>query len=173
MGRILRELTQAVEDFVPPADPVWRTEPVSGSTSMRHGDVGPWNTIWKGDRLVGLVDWDFAEPAPPLWDLAQAAWYGVPIFGGENRHRECGFDTEPDLRHRLKVLCGAYGADAETVLDALRDLQAVEQERVVSLSAQGIHPFTVFAARGDVEDLDAEAAELAALRGPDGPFGGL
>ncbi|WP_020578791.1 aminoglycoside phosphotransferase family protein [Actinopolymorpha alba] len=167
IGRMLRELAEAVQSFTPPPGAVWRTTvagpPLPGG-SIRHGDLGMWNTIWDAERLVGLIDWDFAEPAPPLWDLAQAAWYAVPFFRGEAGWRACGFAEEPDLRHRFTILCDAYGADPAAVLDALSALQSAERQRVATLGAAGIAPFTDFLARGDLDELDTEAAWLAAHR---------
>jgi hypothetical protein len=165
IGHMLRELRSAVSEFVPPPDAVWRTQPVTSAQELRHGDVGPWNMIWNGDDLVGLIDWDFAEPAPPLWDIAQAAWYAMPIFGTKARLRDCGFKAEPDLRHRLRVLCGASDTDPVDVLDALADLQEVEQQRVAHLGKAGIAPFAAFLARGDVEQLTYEREKLANIRG--------
>jgi Ser/Thr protein kinase RdoA (MazF antagonist) len=164
IGQMLRELSEALSDFAPPPESIWRTEPVAGSAAIRHGDVGPWNMLWDGDELVGIVDWDFAEPAPPLWDIAQTAWYTIPIFGGAERSQECGFVREPDRAHRLGVLCTAYGAEPADVLDALADLQRVEQERLVQLAAEGEYPFTTFLARGDNDVLTAERARLTSWR---------
>jgi phosphotransferase family enzyme len=163
VGNMLRELTNAIANFQPPPGAQWRTSPpVAGP--VRHGDLGMWNTIWRGDRLVGLIDWDFAEPAPPLWDLAQAAWYGIPLFRGDSGWKDCGFSAEPDRRHRLAVLCDAYGADPAAVLDALADLQALELDRVQRLGGAGITPFDAFLARGDATELAAEQHWLAANR---------
>ncbi len=167
LGRMLRELTDAVQKFDPPPEAVWRTSPAGPPLpggSIRHGDMGMWNTIWNGDRLVGLIDWDFAEPAPPLWDLAQTAWYAVPFYRGEDGWQSCGFTAEPDHRRRFAALCDAYGAEREAVLDALVELQATERHRVATLGAAGIAPFQDFLARGDLAELDEEAAWLAARR---------
>lgn len=166
VGRMLRQLADAVADFDPPAGAQWRTSPEVAEPSglIRHGDVGMWNTIWRGDRLVGLIDWDFAEPAPPLWDLAQAAWYGVPLFRADSGWRSCGFTTEPDRRHRLAVLCHAFGADPAAVLSALADLQAVELDRVQRLGRAGIAPYDAFLVRGDAAELATEQAWLATHR---------
>ena len=81
MAGMVAELRAAVRTFPTQADQVWRTGGVPGSEhrEIRHGDVGPWNMLWDGDRLVGLIDWEFAEPAPALWDFAQLAWYAVPL----------------------------------------------------------------------------------------------
>lgn len=166
IGRMLRELADAVADFVPPPDARWRTSPAVARPGgpIRHGDLGMWNTIWRADDLIGLIDWDFAEPAPPLWDLAQAAWYGVPLFRAEDGWRDCGFTAEPDRRHRLAVLCRAYGADPAAVLDALADLQDLELDRVQRLGSAGIAPFDAFLARGDAAELAAEQTWLQSHR---------
>jgi Phosphotransferase enzyme family len=167
VGSMLHDLTAAVASFVPPADAVWRTTvagPALHGGSIRHGDLGMWNILWRENRLVGLLDWDFAEPAPPLWDLAQAAWYAVPFFRGDDGWRACGFAAEPDRGSRLEVLCDTYGADPAAVLDALVELQSVERERIATFGSAGIAPFDLFLNRGDLDELDAEAAWLAANR---------
>lgn len=163
VGRMLRELAAALADFIPPQSARWRTSPQVAQPGgpIRHGDLGMWNTIWRGNQLVGLIDWDFAEPAPPLWDLAQAAWYGIPLYRGDNGWRDCGFTTEPDRRHRLAILCQAYGTEPAAVLDALADLQTLELDRVQRLGGAGIAPYDAFLARGDATELATEQTWLA------------
>lgn len=163
IGTMLRELADAMATFTPPADAVWR---VGGAPPgpIRHGDLGLWNTVWDGPELVGLIDWDFAEPAPPLWDLAQAAWYAIPLRGGTKGWQVSGFAQRPDERARLRTLCAAYGAEPVDVLDALADVQHEEQRRVRALGTRGVYPFDTFLARGDLDELDAEAAWLRAHR---------
>ncbi len=165
LGRVVRELGEAVSTFSPPPGARWRCDPLPGNDLViRHGDVAPWNTLWDGDRLVGVLDWDCAEPAPPLWDAAQAAWYLVPLRGGQKGWQASGFATEPDHRHRLEVLCRAAGAEPAEVLDALVDLQRVERRRVADLGAAGIEPYAAFLARGDLAELDAESRWLHSHR---------
>ncbi|HEY3505473.1 MAG TPA: phosphotransferase [Actinocatenispora sp.] len=157
VGRLVRDLGDAVAGFVPPADARWRSGVAyAPGMVMRHGDLAPWNTLWQGDRLTGLLDWDFAEPAPPLWDLAQAAWYFVPLRAAKG-WQASGFATEPDHRHRLGVLCAAAGADPADVLAALTDLQTCEYARIRDLGAAGVEPFATFLARGDLTELAAES----------------
>jgi hypothetical protein len=164
VGRALQQLEQAAATFVPPPDALWRTIPIAGAESMRHGDVGPWNAVFDGDGLVGFIDWDFAEPAPPLWDLAQAAWYFVPLRPPELGWQAAGFPTEPDLCERLAILCSAYGADVVDVLDALATLQQVELDRTIELGTQGVWPWRHYLDRGDVGAIRSEAEWLAANR---------
>lgn len=162
LARMLAELSAALQDFAPPADARWRFGGVPAGThsTNRHGDVGLWNTLWQDDRLVGLLDWDFAEPAPPLWDLAQLAWYGIPLRGRDKGWQACGFSAAPDIAHRLRVLCDAYGAEPEQVLAALVEAQACERDRIITLGGAGLHPYSFFLERGDLAELDGESAWL-------------
>ncbi|MET8297643.1 phosphotransferase [Streptomyces sp. NPDC005180] len=63
----LRQYHEAVRDFRPPADARWRGQEEEWRPGLiiRHGDLGPWNSIWNGDRLTGFIDWDFAAPGTP------------------------------------------------------------------------------------------------------------
>ncbi|MEU4625882.1 phosphotransferase [Actinoplanes sp. NPDC023801] len=76
-----------------------------------HGDFGPWNLVWHGNRPVGILDWDYAWPHPPIHDVAYALEYVTPLRddgaspgAGCQSSREPG-DTaahrrHPDLRAR-------------------------------------------------------------------------
>jgi aminoglycoside phosphotransferase (APT) family kinase protein len=35
--------------------------------------------VWADNRLIGFIDWDFAGPVYPDWDLAFAAFSWVPL----------------------------------------------------------------------------------------------
>ncbi|MDT5041757.1 MAG: hypothetical protein QOE51_2742 [Actinoplanes sp.] len=123
----LRGFHQAVADFVPPATAAWI---VPGATwqpgqIICHGDLGPWNSVWCNDQLGGFIDWDFAEPGTALDDIAQVAWYAVPLRGLAAA-REAGLAEGCDLAARLDIFCQAYGVAAAPVLDTLDRLIARE-----------------------------------------------
>ena len=160
----LREYHDAVRDFQPPADARWqgRTDEWRPGMIIRHGDLGPWNSIWHGERLAGFIDWDFAAPGHPLDDLAQLAWYAVPLRPVEQQRR-APVDGK-DLRGRLTALCDAYGADPDAVLDALAALQSREASRIERLGGRGEEPWATFLARGDAVEMVAEQAWLRAER---------
>jgi Phosphotransferase enzyme family len=44
-----------------------------------HGDFGPWNGVWHGERIAALIDVDHARPAPPIFDIACALEYAAPF----------------------------------------------------------------------------------------------
>ncbi len=155
---MLRELHDATHDLILPPETEWRGGP-AGKTAgqvIRHGDLGPWNTLWEGERLTGLIDWDFAEPGPPLTDLAQLALYFVPLRG-EGHWRECGFPRRPDFQHRVEVICAAYGAfgPAEIVREIVR-LQETAMAEITERAAEGRYPWTMFRDNGEVERTSAE-----------------
>jgi Ser/Thr protein kinase RdoA (MazF antagonist) len=77
---LLRQLHDAAAGFVPE-----RTSyrfhphrPLPGEI-ICHGDVGPWNTVYRDGLPVAFIDFDGAAPARPLTDLASAAWSFVPL----------------------------------------------------------------------------------------------
>lgn len=161
VGETLRCYHDVVSGFRPPPGAVWRTPGApAGGEVIRHGDLGPWNSVWRDGRLVGFIDWDFAEPGSRLQDLAQAAWYFVPVRPDELCQR-AGFASAPDRAHRLAVLCRAYGAfTSGEVVNELQRLIALERERTRRLGAQGLHPWAAFLRRGDIRKFTQEAAWL-------------
>jgi aminoglycoside phosphotransferase (APT) family kinase protein len=62
----------------------WLEESAPGGaerTSLCHGDAGPGNFLFEGDRVTALLDWEFAHLGDPLDDLA---WIAVraQLLGG-------------------------------------------------------------------------------------------
>ena len=86
---------------------------------VSHGDLGPWNTVYRDGIPVAFIDWDSAQPARPLADLADAAWTFVPL-APPGQLIEAGFDPLPDLPARLRMFVDAYGlTDRKAILPAL------------------------------------------------------
>jgi hypothetical protein len=161
-ARLLHEYHEAVASFAPPEDARWRAGPVALQPGqiVSHGDLGPWNSIWSGDVLVGLIDWEFAEPRVPVEDVAEMAWYFVPLQGARV-WREAGFGAAPDFARRPTVLCDAYGTfTVDEVVDALLRRQQLERQRTLELGARGVSPWNRFLARGDMAQFDEEHAWL-------------
>ncbi|WP_446750665.1 phosphotransferase [Streptomyces sp. WZ-12] len=79
---------------------------------IRHGDLGPWNSTWSGDRLSGFIDWDFAAPGHALDDLTQLAWYTVPLRPVERQRKDVGrrrTNPERPPQRAVRRLRGAPG----------------------------------------------------------------
>jgi hypothetical protein len=93
----------------------WRRDAVEPADVVCHGDVAPYNSVWRDERLVAFIDWDHAMPAPRGWDLGYAAYRFVSLTAPANDDgRQAGWDEQ---RRRLHVFCEAYGgADPDDVL---------------------------------------------------------
>ncbi|MFD2420491.1 phosphotransferase [Amycolatopsis pigmentata] len=97
---------------------------------MSHGDLGPWNTVYRNGLPVAFIDWDAAGPVDPLLDLAAAAWAFVPLAPPEQL-RETGFHPVPDVPARLRLFVDAYGlSDRRAILLALHRCTLLAAERI-------------------------------------------
>jgi hypothetical protein len=161
-ARLVRRYHDVVVGFVPSKEAIWRIGKVNFTPGqiIRHGDLGPWNTLWQRDHLTALLDWDFAEPGERITDLAQLAWYFVPLRG-EEYWGEAAFKKRPDFRQRLELVAREYdGFDVLEILHELDRLQNYDLEITKRLGGQGIHPWNLFFDRGGVQILKKENAWL-------------
>lgn len=164
VASMVKDLAASVATFDEPGGAVWHGGPRTDPQFMlRHGDLAPWNTLWVDGRLVALIDWDTAEPAPPLWDAAQAAWYFVPLRPAAG-YRSGAFPSEAEQIRRFRVWCVELGVDPAMLVSVVEDVQEFERDRIVDRGGAGVEPYATFLARGDVEDVDADRAWLAAHR---------
>lgn len=154
----LKSFHHLVKDYIPSETAGWCVPDLRWQPGLiiRHGDLGPWNTIWADDVLQGVIDWDFAEPGETITDIAQLAWHLVPLRG-DGFWSKAGFEDPPVLRNRLHVLCEAYGEfSPNSVIQALLDLQKTEISRISTLGRSGVEPWRTFFRRGDLEDTTRE-----------------
>ena len=165
LARWLRRYHDAVADFVPPPGAAWVVPGVAWRRGqiVRDGDLGPWNSVWRDSRLAGLIDWDLAEPGTPLEDVAQLAWYAVPLRGPQSGPA-AGLPEGTDPRARLDALCRAYSVPVIAVLDGVDQLIARETSRLRDLGAAGTEPWSTFRERGDEQMLAAELQWVHAAR---------
>lgn len=126
VGRAVRAVHDAAAALDLPRDG-WRWEPVEPVEVVCHGDVAPYNTVWRDGRLAALIDWDYAVPAPRAFDLGYAAYRFVSLTPPVHPD---GLGLTPGEQHRrLALLCDAYGgADPADVLR----WAAVRLERLVA-----------------------------------------
>jgi Phosphotransferase enzyme family len=131
-ARLVRDYHDAVRSFAPPADAQWRHCPGAPTFGeiVCHNDIGPWNTVYRGRVPVSFIDWDFAAPAPALWDIAYAAWRFVPLYHDGLPGSADRADAE-DCAWRLRLFCDAYGLDDRSrLLDVIQDRQQVMYDTV-------------------------------------------
>ncbi|MER7246348.1 phosphotransferase [Kribbella sp. NPDC000426] len=105
VGRLIRELHDALESFEPPSDTAWNVlvpDPAGGDL-ICHNDLAPWNLVRNNERWV-FIDWDNAGPSSRLWDLGYAATAFLPFVAGG------AVDVDGP---RLRALVDGYGLDPE------------------------------------------------------------
>lgn len=108
VGRLLRDLHDALDGWSPPPDARWVCPiPTDGADLVVHNDVAPWNLIVRPDGGLVLIDWDGCSPGTRTWDLAYLAHALVPLEPGA---------AWADVAARLAALADGYGLD-----DAGRD----------------------------------------------------
>lgn len=85
---------------------------------VAHNELGPHNTIFHENQLVGLIDWDDAAPGTRLRDLANAIYNYVDVGHWANQ-------TADEQARRIHLMCVAYGWDDPVAIvnDFEADLQ--------------------------------------------------
>jgi hypothetical protein len=157
-ARLLREYHQAVAGFAPPAGAAWATgqgAPGPGEI-VCHNDFVPWNVVWRDSTPVGVIDWDYAAPAPPLDDVAYALEWSIPFASDEECLSWRRFAVPPLRRHRLEVFGRAYGlTTTDGVIDAVIARQHKFRATVTQHAEQGIQPAIDEVASGYLDIVDA------------------
>jgi aminoglycoside phosphotransferase (APT) family kinase protein len=162
-ARLVRRLHAAAAGFAPRHTRYrLHPHPPQPGELVSHGDLGPWNTVYRDGVPSAFIDWDGARPLDPLTDLAEAAWAFVPLAPPEQL-REAGFDPVPDLPARLRLFTDAYGLpDRAAILPALvrARLPAPEQASLQCADAASAADVLAHAA-GELRWLDAILPDLA------------
>ncbi|MDI1463848.1 phosphotransferase [Catellatospora sp. KI3] len=160
VGTLLRRLHDATAGFTPPPDAVWQLPPRKPAEVVCHGDLAPYNCVFRGGELVAAIDFDTAHPGPRLWDVAYTAYRFVPLSGPGNPDFTAPL---PEQLRRLRLLSDAYGLDAAD----RRRLPGTAVRRVRALAghirdqaALGHPAFTRHLAEGHADLYDADAAHL-------------
>jgi len=101
---LIRKLHAAASGFRPVITSYrFHPHPPKAGEIVSHGDLGPWNTVYRHGIPVAFIDRDTAQPVDPLADLAAAAWAFVPL-APPGQLSEAGFDPLP--KWLLGLPCG-------------------------------------------------------------------
>jgi aminoglycoside phosphotransferase (APT) family kinase protein len=130
-AKLIRKLHSAAAGFAPVITSYrFDPRPPQPGEVVSHGDLGPWNTVYRDGIPVAFIDWDSAGPVDPLADLAAAAWTFVPL-APPRQLAEAGFDPLPDLPARLRTFVDAYGlADRKVILPGLQRCRPYQREQL-------------------------------------------
>lgn len=114
-------------------DGVWQLPEHHPVEVVCHNDFAPYNMVFTGGQLAGVIDWDTASPGPRVWDLAYLAYRLVPLVDPENP--DGGARSVSESARRLRLLCDSYGHDhdpgavASAAVERLRELASFTAER--------------------------------------------
>jgi hypothetical protein len=130
VARLLRGLHDAARGF-DPAGLTWDdslADPAGGAL-VGHNDVCPENVVFRNGVAVALLDFEFAAPGRPVYDVAHLGRLCVPI---EDEFDQARLGWRPaDRPARLRLVAAAYGLDGDgraELLTAMDDaIDRVEQ----------------------------------------------
>lgn len=120
VARLMRALHDAAADVGTAGR--WSTEMADpdGGPIICHNDVCLENVVFRAGHAVALLDWDFAAPGRPAYDLAQMARMCVPIDDDDNAGRLGWLPADRPLR--LRLVCDHYGMNSDGRAEVLAEL---------------------------------------------------
>ena len=163
----LRRYHDAVAGYRPAPDSVWSNGPggCGPGEIICHGDFGPWNGVWRGEDIVGLLDFDHARPSPPLFDVAYALEYAAPFRDDEECLRWLRYARPPDRSRRIGIFCDAYGiAVPGDIVDRVAGQQRLVLQQCEALGRQGIEPQATWVRDGYLGTVRARIAWTESLQ---------
>ncbi len=82
VAQAIRRLHDATAGFEPVDPEAWNDLEVAAPVRIDcigHHDLAPWNLVFDGPQVVGIIDWDTIRPSNRVWDLAYATHQFVPF----------------------------------------------------------------------------------------------
>jgi hypothetical protein len=136
LARLLRRFHDAARAF-DPSGLTWNSSLAdpAGGTLVCHNDPELSNVVFRDGVAVALIDFEFAAPGRPVFDLAHLARLCVPIEDEADQGR-LGWQPA-DRGARLRLVADAYGLDHDgrtellsAIVQAMDRLEAWVRRRV-------------------------------------------
>lgn len=158
-AKLLKSYHDVVADYEPPADAEWAYSPnvLKPGEILCHGDFGPWNIAWDGDKPIGILDWDFVLPAKPTYDIFYALEYSAPFRDDDATLNWHHFSIVPDRKRRIQIFLEAYGADISNIVDGVAQVQRQGITHVKHLADRGLQPQMDWVKDGTLEEVEKQA----------------
>lgn len=127
-----------------------------GGTVMCHNDVELSNVVFRNGVAVALIDFEYAAPGRPVYDLAQMARLCVPI---EDDFDKARMGWEPaDGPARLRLIADTYGLNSTgraELMPALDDvIDRMEALARSSVERNGQQALSAMEPTGGIEKYD-------------------
>ncbi len=164
-AQILRAYHDASADFLPRAGAVWQWPAREPAQVVCHNDFAPYNLMFEGEELTGVIDFDLASPGPRVWDMGYTAYRFVPLTDPGNP--DVPYPGEAAQARRLAAFCAAYGdpqiSPREVIAAAITNLRELVAFIVRSATAGDAAQQAVLA-RGDTAIYERDLAYLERLQ---------
>ncbi|MEV4639704.1 aminoglycoside phosphotransferase family protein [Actinoplanes sp. NPDC049548] len=153
VGELLRDLHHATSTFVPPSGAQWQDTMLrhldGGERVFGHCDTGPWNVVAGAAGPQAFIDWEFAGPVDPLWELAATTWLNAQLHD-DDIAEEHGLPDAATRARQAAAIVDGYGlsrAARSDFTDRLLDV-AVHSARAEVL-LHGVTACSTAAVAGD------------------------
>lgn len=109
VAELLARFHAATVGFAPTPGTIWSHELAdpAGGAVICHNDVCTENVVFRHGRAVALLDFEFAAPGRPLYDLAQLAKMCVPLDTPDDAAVWGRGSLDPF--RRLRIVADGYG----------------------------------------------------------------
>ncbi|MEZ0077180.1 phosphotransferase enzyme family protein [Planotetraspora sp. GP83] len=161
VAALLRDYHEATAGFAAPSNVSWYFAPQSPAEVICHGDIAPYNCVFRDWRPVAFIDFDTAHPGPRIWDVAYAAYRFVPLA---DPHREVGIPAVHKQARRLRLFADAYRL-GDTDRSALTNTALARLDHLIrhmhDQADAGNEAFAAHIATGDDTLYRADAEHIA------------
>lgn len=161
VGMLLRDYHDATAGFAAPPNASWYFSPQSPAEVICHGDIAPYNCVFRGGRPVAFIDFDTVHPGPRIWDVAYAAYRFVPLAAP---HREDDIPPVQEQARRLRLFTDAYRL-SDIDRSALTDTARARLDHLIrhmhDQADAGNQAFAAHIAAGDDTLYRTDAAHIA------------
>lgn len=125
-AQLLRRYHDLTADFVIPPDAHFMLPAQSPHEVICHNDFAPYNLVFQGEHIVGVIDFDAAAPGSRLWDIAHAVYRFAPLVT-DAHCLAMGWPHIPNRLARLNLFCDAYGLEdrAPLIETVIRRIEAL------------------------------------------------
>ncbi len=159
-ARLLRRMHDATSGIASQWLDGWQSPPRLPVEVICHGDFAPYNCLFDGTRLIGVIDFDNAGPGPRLWDISYAIYRYAPVTAPSNPEH---YGSVSEQARRARLFCDAYGLeDRSGVVDALLERIKSMADHLRKGAARGDERFQANIDAGHLKIYEDDLAHLVA-----------
>lgn len=166
MAKLMRNFHDASATFKPAEDARWCWSPAPAVEAVVcHNDPAWWNTVFRANQPIALIDWDLAAPGARSSDIAYVLWYWVPVRD-DDVCAQSGLSTSiEDRARRIRLFCDAYGVgDRSNVIGWIEKKQVEVVDEVTRLANEDVAGYPELVRRGGVDSVRQDQTFLAAVK---------